>query len=580
MSTSKNQYQKEITFEKICLLYKHLPPILAVNIVVSTTMCLGLWSVVSKTALLLWLFLISIVLALRLFSYFYYQRHFRPEKIKQFSLFLTLGSGITGLLWGIGSVILFPVSQLDYQLFILFVLVGMGAGSFSSLTTYLPTFYAFFPISMLPLSIYFFYQGEPIQLSLAIMTLAFIMALSYFALNINRTHTESLRLRFENTDLLEQLRQQKNAAELANVSKSKFLAAASHDLRQPLHALTLFTSVLDESIKDGSNRGVIDKIKSTVLSLQNLFNALLDISRLEAGVMKVEKTTFNLKRLFDILSNDFNPQASEKSIYILWPVCDYSVYSDQSLLEQILRNYISNAIRYTDAGKISITLETFDNLITISVIDTGMGIPEGDQKKIFHEFHQLNTLQRNSNEGIGLGLAIVQRSAKLLGHEINMQSQLSKGSSFSITVDLALNNSTDLVHEPSVELNKVALHHSLIVVVDDESNVLEGTKALLQLWGCDVITASNKTELMTYLEKTDRTPDGIIADYRLQENQTGFDVIHALHKKYHSAIPAVIVTGDIKSEQLLLSNTNQFQVLHKPVPAVKLRTFLHNVQCR
>jgi len=571
---------ERILVEQVKILYRTLLPILAISLVVGSGMLYGLWGVVSQAALTIWMTLLLIVVTVRVLTLASYRRYFKPEHAKRHGLYFILGSGVAGLLWGVGAVVLYPDQGIEYQLFILVILVGMGAGSMSSLTTYLPAFFAYFPTSLLPISILLMMGGDPLHLSLGIMAVAYVIALTYFALNINRSLIQSLELRFENIELVEQLRQQKDEAEQANIAKSKFLAAASHDLRQPLHALTLFTSVLDESIQYPKVRRVVDQIKASVHALQSLFNALLDISRLEAGVMIAEKSNFDLQPLFEKLANDFNPEASEKGITIIWPTDSYAVHSDPNLLEQILRNYISNAIRYTHKGEVSITCEGDGDLLTIKVIDSGVGIPEEEQQAIFKEFHQLSNPERDRSKGLGLGLAIVQRTAKLLGHAIGVESQPGAGSTFSITVDQV--NITESTGASKASFKRDAEHKetALLVVIDDEVSVREGTQSLLELWGCDVITAVDKYEAIARLREGNRIPDAIIADYRLPKNETGVDAIRAIYAEYSEEVPALIVTGDIAAERLREVNSSGFQVLHKPVAPAKLRAFLRNVQHR
>jgi len=578
------QHQKtlahKILVEQIKTQYQTLLPILFVNLIVSTSLVYGLWDIVEQRVLMVWLGLMLLQLCARVASYIIYKRYFVSAHVKRYALYFVLGTGITGLLWGIGSVIFFPV-QLEYQLFILFVLIGMGAGAVSSLTVYLPAFFSYFPVSVIPISIPLFLVAEPIQISLGVMLIAYILALSYFGMNINRTLIQSLRLRFENIDLVEQLRQQKDEAEQANLSKSKFLAAASHDLRQPLHALTLFTSVLDESIQYPKMRKVVEQINASVQALQSLFNALLDISRLDAGVMQIEKTDFYLQPLFEKLANDFNPQASEKGLLIHWPTCAYAVHSDLNLCEQILRNYISNSIRYSNTGDIHITCKASDEIVCIRVTDTGIGIPASAQKKIFDEFHQLNNPERDRNKGLGLGLAIVQRTATLLGHSIGLESTLGKGSTFFInieqtTIDKDVIKIGNLSDNPVFPIN----NNVLIVVIDDELSIREATKSLLETWGCEVVTAVDQAEVITKMNQLNRPPDGIIADYRLRENKTGIEAIHAIEAAYKTDIPALIITGDTGADRLREVNNSGYQVLHKPVAPVKLRTFLRNIQLK
>jgi len=323
---------------------------------------------------------------------------------------------------------------------------------------------------------------------------------------------------------------------------------------------------------------VVDQISASVHALKSLFNALLDISRLDAGVMQVEKADFNLQPMFEKLANDFDPQASEKGLSLSWPTCSYAIHSDQNLCEQILRNYIANAIRYSNDGEVHIRCEAEAGLVCIQVVDTGIGIAEEDQQAIFEEFHQLNNPERDRSKGLGLGLAIVQRTAKLLGHRVGLESRLGKGSIFSICIERAIESQTAAVAETGVDINVLLTNKVLIMVIDDERSVREGTQSLLQAWGCEVMTAADEQEVMSKLKQKNQAPDGIIADYRLRDNQTGIEVIHAIQKKYKHDIPTLIVTGDTAVEHLREVNSSGFQVLHKPVPAVKLRTFLRNVQ--
>lgn len=383
----------------------------------------------------------------------------------------------------------------------------------------------------------------------------------------------SVRLREENTELVAELRKQKADLEKANIAKSKFLAAASHDLRQPLHALSLYTSVLDENIQYPKMRTVVDNINLSIKALENLFNALLDISRLDAGVLQANKMAFSLRQLFENLRNDGDPQAGEKGLTILWDVCDVCVHTDPELLEQILRNFISNAIRYTDVGEVRVSCTADDECVTINVADTGIGIDAHELDEIFSEFYQLQNPERDRSKGLGLGLAIVKRTAKLLGHEIGVQSELGKGSVFSICVDRAV--------EPSVVRSDNVLSvlenegdTLLIAVVDDEHIVREGTAALLETWGCNVITASDEAELKTKLACASRVPDGLIVDYRLREGKTGLQLLHGIKEMYQRDIPALIVTGDIAADRLRDVEQSHIPVLHKPIDAAKLRAFL------
>ncbi len=572
--------EKKILFEQSKVLYRTLLSIIIGNLIIWIIYLYFLWDEIPHTRLITWLGLMLTVIIGRLVIYISYHRNIQLENVRRYIVYFVIGTGLSGLLWGISGIMLFPEQNLQYQLVILFILLGMGAGAATTLTAYLPAFITYFPLSILPITIMMLMMGDPLHQTLSLMTFAYSIVVLYFGIGNSRDFKQSLQLRFENIKLAEQLREQKEEADRANNAKSKFMAAASHDLRQPLHALTLFTSVLDELIESPKARRVTDQIKSSVYALQNLFNALLDISRLDAGVMKVEKSGFHLQPLFEKLANDFDPQANEKGLQLLWSPCNYSVYSDQNLLEQILRNYISNAIRYTDKGEIRITCEPNDGEIKINVIDSGLGISLDDQTMIFEEFHQLSNPERDRSKGLGLGLAIVQRTAKLLGHAIGVESEAGKGSTFSITVEQVTISKSDKETAPVFENDVSQVGDTLILVVDDEASVREGMQSLLQVWDCDVIAAADQDEAIRLLRQQDRIPDGIISDYRLRENKTGIEVIHAIHAEYDSDIPALIVTGDIATDRLRDVNNSGFQVLHKPVAPLKLRTFLRNIRLR
>ena len=576
--SNKEQNQK-ILYEQIKVVLKAAYFILITYAITAAAFAAIMWNVVPHNILYIWGGVFMSVLVIRAMIHYRYHDRLKPENARYFGSYIIISLGITGLIWGIGVMLMFPQVELSYQFFIIFIIAGIGGSAFSSNTIFLPGLYAFFPALFLPLAIRMFFMEETLYMAMGSVTLVFMSSLYFFSKNLNSSLVETLKLRFENADLITQLRIQKDEAEQANNAKSKFLAAASHDLRQPLHALSLFTSVLDETIKTPKVRGIIKQINASVYALQGLFNALLDISRLDAGVMKDEKISFELKTLFERLANDFNPLAKEKGLSLHWPDSSQIVYSDPLLLEQILRNYISNAIRYSDEGDINVVCKDMKGEVEIQVVDQGRGIPVEEQKNIFNEFHQLGNPERDRSKGLGLGLAIVRRTAKLLNHPINITSEAGQGSTFSILVETR--EFGEHTHKTFVSLDtKVQVDNAniLIVVIDDEKNIREGMEQLLESWGCTVITASNQDELLIKLRQENKVPDGIIADYRLRENKTGIESIRTLYEEYNKEIPALIVTGDIAVENLREVNNSGFQVLHKPVAPMKLRAFLRNIQ--
>lgn len=388
---------------------------------------------------------------------------------------------------------------------------------------------------------------------------------------------ESVRLRHANAELMEQLLQQKNEAERANIAKSKFLAAASHDLRQPLQALTLFTAALDELISYPKARHIVDQINASADALQNLFNALLDISRLDAGVMPVHKSAVDVADLLEKLANDYQPQAAKKGLVFIVRTCNAVVVSDAMLLERVVRNLLSNAVRYTERGTITITCECGRDQVRVHIRDTGPGIPPTEQQAVFNEFHQLGNPERDRNKGLGLGLAIVKRTARLLGHDIELHSTPGAGSVFSVIIQRADVDQLAAV-QPASEPAWAAPEGTLFVVIDDEVSVLEATRCLLESWQCDVITATDIDQALLATRKTDTIPAGIIADYRLRRHETGIEAIAALRTAFDHPIPAIVVTGDTAVDRLRDVVGSGFDILHKPVPPARLRAFVRHAQ--
>jgi two-component system, sensor histidine kinase len=544
-------------------------------------MVYGLWDVVAHDGLVIWACAMLAVLALRAGSYWLYRRRAEPHATSiLWTAAFTIGSGLAGALWGAAGVFLFPSDALEYQLFILFILMGMGAGAISSLTAYMPAFYAFLPISLLPISVMLFREGEPIHMALAIMTIAYVAALSFFGRTLNKALTESLSLRFENIDLVQELSVQRDQAERANIAKSKFLAAASHDLRQPLHALRLFTSALDEWITYPDVRRIVSNINDSVHALEGLFSALLDVSRLDAGVLQPALRHFRLQELTARLTKDYGPEAEAKGLELDCMPCEAVVYSDPALLERILRNYVSNAIRYTDEGSVTIVCSEDAGSVRIEVRDTGIGIAPEQQRDIFKEFYQLDNPERDRTKGLGLGLAIVERVARLLDLPIEVHSTPGAGSAFSVTVPKGNPSRAGTDAAVRAAAATCDLAGLRVLVVDDEIGAREGMRTLLEQWGCDVTLAASEAEAIDATREADTLPEVIVMDFRLRDGRTGPQAIEKLKEQLGRDVPALIVTGDTAAERLREAKAGGYQLVHKPVQPAMLRAFLGNVRRR
>jgi signal transduction histidine kinase/CheY-like chemotaxis protein len=409
-----------------------------------------------------------------------------------------------------------------------------------------------------------------------VLMLVYVALMTPFALRVYRLIDESIKLRFENLGLISELREQKDTAEDANIAKSRFLAAASHDLRQPLHALGLFVQALQETPLATRERQVIGNIRRSVDAMEELFNALLDISRLDAGVVQPHITTIPLAAVFDRVRFEYGQIARQKRLSLRVVKTSLFVQSDPSLLARLIRNLLSNAVRYTDSGGVVLGCRRMGSEVRIEVWDTGKGIPADRHEEIFQEFYQLDNPERDRRKGLGLGLAIVKRLAKLLNYHVSLRSVVGKGSMFSITLPRGCREDYGPA-ESSPESAAFDLSHSLVLVIDDEAAVQEGMAALLRRWKCDVLTAGSGAEMMSKLVAVQRLPDLIVSDYRLRDNENGIQVVETLRSEFNVDIPALLVTGDTGPDRLRDAEASGLPILHKPLNPARLRTLIANL---
>ena len=358
-------------------------------------------------------------------------------------------------------------------------------------------------------------------------------------------------------------------AELANKANSAFLAAASHDLRQPVQALSLLNGALRRTVTDERALQMIDSQQHSLTAMTNLLNSLLDISRLDAGAVTPELEEFPIQRLIDRLSDEFARQAQHAGLEFSACPCKSTVNSDPNLLAEIIQNFVSNAIRYTDKGGVRLECSEKDGRCSIDVIDTGIGIAEDQRDEIFREFHQCNS-PGSSKEGFGLGLAIVKRLSDLLGLRIQVESDIGKGSTFSVSipavVDPAATDETPVSPE-------VAVHGSasgLVILIEDDVNVANAWGLLLEAEGYRVAMAESATEAKALMNHIDETPALLISDFHLMDGSTGVEAVSAIRDNYDALIPAFIVSGDtskVVKDARLLDNCT---LMCKPIDTNRL----------
>ncbi len=578
LDTDSAELDNLVLMQQVKNLYESMGSLFFINIIVGVSLVVAFWEFVPSSTLLVWLASLFLMVGIRGIYYYGFRRSFEPSQLHHYKRILVFGSASAGIIWGIAGVIFFVPEQFSYQMFILVSLYSMAGGSVFTLSMYLPAFYAFVPITLMSITVVLISYGENIHLVLAAVTVTFLIAMITFNNKISNNFKTSFRLRYENRNLIEQLTIQKEEADSANKAKSKFLAAASHDLRQPLYAIQLFISVLDELTTEAKARHVLGQVSRSANALNSLLDSLLDISKLDAGSLKTETKDFLLNDIIIKLSFEFDQQAKEKNIIIQWPRSEDVLHSEPVLVEQILRNYLSNAVKFTDSGTIRVSCETNNDAVTVSVTDSGRGIPIDSHSLIFEEFHQLGNPERNHDNGLGLGLSIVKRAAELLGLDISVESTPNAGSTFSVTIDKTIKAAkhveTETIPDETITLNA----ELLIIVIEDDVIIREATQRLLQIWKCSVLVAADRKEAMSVLAASPRIPDAILADYRLRENDTGIKVIDMINEHYKTIIPSALITGEIDDSLFEMHSPNKLSVFKKPLSPAKLRAFLANIK--
>ena len=380
-------------------------------------------------------------------------------------------------------------------------------------------------------------------------------------------------------DLWEQgegLQNAKSDAERANKAKSVFLASASHDLRQPLNAMQMYIAALQSKVKDKEILRIIEDINSVSISTARLLNALLDVSELEVGAIKPRHEIFSVNNILISIFQSFLPLAKDKELDFRIVPSSLYVESDSALLERILGNFMSNAIRYTDKGSVLIGCRRKGSEVSIEVWDTGCGISDDQMSLIYEDFYQVENKERDRGKGLGLGLALAKRLSDSLDHKIDSKSSLGRGSCFSVRVDLAENKAD--TNQDEIFMNIMNLSGINILLIEDDIDVLKATKQLLESWGCNVKTARNKDEVMNLIKEDPyKNPDIILADNRLPGDASGIDITYLIQEKLQTSIPCVIMTGDVERSHVQGIIDQGFPVLLKPIQPAKFRAMLSHL---
>jgi len=554
------------------ILYRQAPAGFVVNVLLGALLIFMIRENMATPWALTWYGVLVAAASARLVLWFGFRRaHPAPAEAARWGDWFFLAMLCTSFVWGSGSVVLISPSAVTLQLGVTATVVCLAVGIAATTLANVKAVYVIFAAGA-PYAVVFALQGTVVHELIAVLIVVCSAGTAILARNNARMFTELIALRHE-------VAAQRDVAERANLAKSKFLAAASHDLRQPLHAMTLLADALEGRLQDAGDRRTLASLQDSLGAMRGLFNALLDISRLDAGVVEPRIRDVRLSRLFERLQTDYALQARERNLEWRCPPTALTVRSDPVLLETLLRNLISNAIRYTPHGYVAIDCREVDGVARIAVEDSGVGIPRDKHQEIFREFLQLNNPERDGAKGLGLGLAIVDRLARLLDHRIELRSAPGKGSCFTLVVPLgsapvAEEDDRDGM-EPTLGIDLAGM---LVLVVDDQAVVRDSMKTLLGRWGCEVMLADSEEAALAAARRASGIPELIIADYRLRDDRTGGQAIDRLRREFGRSIPALIITGDTAPERLREAQASGDMLMHKPVPPGRLRALLRSVR--
>ncbi len=470
----------------------------------------------------------------------------------------------TAALVNVCNTILHSVSLVFFPLFTPFqaalqsmLIIGMGVVSTVTAMGFLPFALAHICLGLLPLFSMWVWSGLAgpggvMGLLIAVNGFGYMVTLFFVSRRIFAMFRESFEMRAQLEDALTQ-------AEAAGNAKTRFLASASHDLRQPIHTLSLFSAALGMRELDARATHIAENIDSAVKALAYQLDALLDISKLDAGIVSVKLTRFNLDTMLHRLHEEFLAPAAEKDISISLDCPQAAVVrSDPGLLERIMRNLLTNAIAHNSDCTIQVVATREGELWEVTVSDTGTGISEHDQQHVFEEFYQVENPERDRSKGLGLGLAIVQRLSKLLDLKLALESEPGWGTRFTLSIPADAMPATTTEAQRQVS----SLEELKILVVDDESQVRDGMKVLLEVLGCSVQVASNTSDAVSMA--TTEKPDLALVDFRLRDHDTGLNTIDRLRHLY-PGLPAIIISGDTAPDRLQQARAAGVPILAKPV---------------
>ncbi len=569
--------------------YDYMPAAIAGYVAGIGVIAVLFWAMTPPSMMALWIGAFALMLLMRGWVTLRFRRaapRMRAEW-KHWLLLNNSGTLVAASLWGATGFIFYTRAVGIQQTALVVLIYTYCVVSIPVLSIQPKIYLTFASLAFLPMTARIFSGGDTYSYQLGSVLLLMLAMTTLVARNYRQTLQRVIELKVRSDGLLVQLRSEKlaadsarRAAEVANRAKTQFFAAASHDLRQPLHAMGLFAEALRQKSHDEEVAQLVNSINSSVDALEGLFSELLDITRIDTGGVEVNNRHFEVADILRKLRLHFEPTAFEKGLSLRLRGGSRVVHADPLLVERILRNLVSNAIRYTNDGTVLVGARRRGDKVLLQVWDTGVGIRPEERARIFEEFYQVpntDVVSPEQRKGLGLGLAIVKRLADLMGAPLSVDSQPGRGTVFTLELPAGKSPRVEQVTVPGKGPLGLTLDGRLIVVVEDEPVVRSGLEVLLKGWGATIASFDSVAQCREWALASDPAvvkPDLLIVDYRLENGLNGVDSIRSLRDRFGSAVPAIIVTGSTMSGHEKEAHDGDFHLLIKPVVPNRLRAMI------
>lgn len=569
-------FKEKITERRLDMLLKQTTMTGLFSLLFASILTITMQNSVHFVAMCFWLGInIVMVISRELLVYPYIRLKRAQDRMPPNLVFITITSFwiFAGALWGWGAYFYLPGSdQIEIMVTFIAIIVGITSGN---IIAFAPAVWVGMLFVSLTLSGFLLKLYQYDLLILFYCTLFYLLYLIITMLRVSKVVIHTISLDLKNQQLLQQFTEQKKRAEeekvkaeKANQSKTEFLSAASHDLRQPLNSMGLFLFALKQKIQSGASDSlqIVEKLEQAHTSLSTMFSRLLEVSSVETGKITAQPTLIATNKTLTAIVDEYRQQGLNKQVPIEYKPSNFNLYTDELLFSRIVRNLVDNAVKYTPKGKITITETLINETYRLAIQDTGIGIPKNELDHIFEEYHQVGNKKRDAKQGLGLGLFITFRLCQLLGFKIDVKSIEGDGACFTLSI------TTGSIDEAKPRDYQAAvlpsLAHLNVLVVDDDIDILNGMKLILEQWHCKVNTASSIKGALA-LAQNSKT-DILLCDYRLEDTLTGLDLLSRLEQDLNQRVATLFITGENISNSAIKHHLKNYLVLQKPVNPTEL----------